>query len=75
MTCHPFEKVPYCSMVFFVGLSDHMPLQSAYQSKNGCLAGQVAQRVRMVGELQQNQRVAVRREHVVRIRFHDEETY
>ena len=36
---------------------------------------QVAQKVNMANELQQNQRAAVRREHVVEIRFHDEEEY
>ena len=39
------------------------------------LVMQVAQPVKWANELQQNQRVAVRREHVAEIRFHDEEAY
>ena len=31
--------------------------------------------MKLANELQQNQRVNVRREHVVGIRFHDEEMY
>ena len=31
--------------------------------------------MKLANELQQNQRVAVQREHVVEIRFHDEEAY
>jgi len=34
---------------------------------------QVAQQVHQANELQKNQRVAVRREHVIEIKFHDEE--
>ncbi|CAL5223252.1 g5734 [Coccomyxa viridis] len=45
------------------------------EDEKSLINAKVAQRIRMVGELQQNQRVAVRREHVVAIRFHDEEVY
>ena len=37
------------------------------------MCAQVAQQVTMANELQQNQRIAVRREHVVEIRFHGED--
>jgi len=43
------------------------------QSERSCPMVQVAQQVHQANELQKNQRVVVRREHVIEIKFHDEE--
>ncbi len=54
------------------GLSVMHDLYKPSQSTIRCVVEQVAQHVKLVDGLWLNQRVAVRPEHVVDIRFHDQ---